>query len=216
MQVSASFDAALDIVGGKINIHVLMAMAAFASVFMGNIMEGGLLLAMFNLAHIAEEYFTSRSMIDVKELKENHPDFALVLDLENGNNPSFSDLKYHKVPVNDLEVGAYILVKAGEVCVLSLFSSSLLIFCESLYMPWWCILMGSVALATMVHSLRSIVIAYLHVDVCSFPFSLYLSMFNKHINDPSEFLSITFNKACVLFASSRIITSPINTGDSLK
>lgn len=110
--------------GGKINIHVLMAMAAFASVFMGNILEGGLLLAMFNLAHIAEEYFTSRSMIDVKELKENHPDFAFVLDLENGNNPSFSDLKYHKVPVNDLEVGAYILVKAGEVCVLSLFSSS--------------------------------------------------------------------------------------------
>lgn len=112
--VSASLDAALDIVGGKINIHVLMALAAFASVFMGNALEGGLLLAMFNLAHIAEEYFTSRSLIDVKELKENHPDFALVLDVTNGNNPSFSDLKHHKVPVNDLEVGAYVLVKAGE------------------------------------------------------------------------------------------------------
>lgn len=118
VQVSASLDAALDIVGGKINIHVLMALAAFASVFMGNALEGGLLLAMFNLAHIAEEYFTSRSLIDVKELKENHPDFALVLDVTNGNNPSFSDLKHHKVPVNDLEVGAYVLVKAGEVCVL--------------------------------------------------------------------------------------------------
>ncbi|XP_057771147.1 probable cadmium/zinc-transporting ATPase HMA1, chloroplastic [Salvia miltiorrhiza] len=112
--VSASLDAALDLVGGKINIHVLMALAAFASVFMGNALEGGLLLAMFNLAHIAEEYFTSRSMVDVKELKENHPDFALQLDVENGNNPSFSDLKYHKVPVNDLEIGSYILVKAGE------------------------------------------------------------------------------------------------------
>ncbi|KAG6382714.1 hypothetical protein SASPL_157574 [Salvia splendens] len=85
--VSASLDAALDIVGGKINIHVLMALVAFASVFMGNALE---------------------------ELKENHPDFALELDVENGNNPSFSDLKYHKVPVNDLEVGSYILVKAGE------------------------------------------------------------------------------------------------------
>lgn len=116
VQVSASFDAALDIVGGKINIHVLMALAAFASVFMGNALEGGLLLAMFNLAHIAEEYFTSRSKIDVKELKDNHPEFVLVLDVENGNNPSFSDLMYHKVPVNDLEVGSYILVKAGEVC----------------------------------------------------------------------------------------------------
>ncbi|KAL0350546.1 UNVERIFIED_CONTAM: putative cadmium/zinc-transporting ATPase HMA1, chloroplastic [Sesamum radiatum] len=109
--VSASFDAAVDIIGGKINIHVLMALAAFASVFMGNALEGGLLLAMFNLAHIAEEYFTSRSRIDVKELKENHPEFALVL---NGNSPKFSDLMYHEVPVNELEVGSYILVKAGE------------------------------------------------------------------------------------------------------
>ena len=31
-----------------------MALAAFASVFMGNALEGGLLLAMFNLAHIGK------------------------------------------------------------------------------------------------------------------------------------------------------------------
>ncbi|RVW57226.1 putative cadmium/zinc-transporting ATPase HMA1, chloroplastic [Vitis vinifera] len=75
-KVSASLDALIDITGGKVNIHVLMALAAFASVFMGNPLEGGLLLAMFNLAHIAEEYFTSRSVVDVKELKENYPDFC--------------------------------------------------------------------------------------------------------------------------------------------
>lgn len=51
-QVSASLDALIDISGGKVNIHVLMALAAFASVFMGNPLEGGLLIAMFNLAHI--------------------------------------------------------------------------------------------------------------------------------------------------------------------
>lgn len=45
-----------DISGGKVNIHVLMALAAFASVFMGNALEGGLLLAMFNLAHIGEHF----------------------------------------------------------------------------------------------------------------------------------------------------------------
>lgn len=55
-QVSASLDALTDIIGGKVNIHVLMALAAFASLFMGNTLEGGLLLAMFNLAHIGE-YF---------------------------------------------------------------------------------------------------------------------------------------------------------------
>ncbi|KAL8124960.1 hypothetical protein AgCh_012584 [Apium graveolens] len=112
--VSASFDALIDIAGGKINIHVLMALAAFASVFMGNSLEGGLLLAMFNLSHIAEEYFTSRSKVDVRELKENYPDVALVLDLNNENTFNFSDLTYHEIPVNNLEVGSYILVKAGE------------------------------------------------------------------------------------------------------
>ncbi|XP_071711287.1 probable cadmium/zinc-transporting ATPase HMA1, chloroplastic isoform X2 [Rutidosis leptorrhynchoides] len=112
--VSASYDALLDIAGGKINIHVLMALAAFASAFMGNSLEGGLLLAMFNLAHIAEEYFTSQSKVDVKELKENYPEFALVLDVNNQKLLNLADLKYHEVPVNELEVGSFILVKAGE------------------------------------------------------------------------------------------------------
>lgn len=54
--MSASLDALTDIVGGKVNIHVLMALAGFASVFMGNSLEGGLLLAMFNLAHIGKNF----------------------------------------------------------------------------------------------------------------------------------------------------------------
>ena len=54
--MSASLDALMDIAGGKVNIHVLMALAAFASVFMGNALEGGLLLAMFNLAHIGQNF----------------------------------------------------------------------------------------------------------------------------------------------------------------
>ncbi|KAB2004675.1 hypothetical protein ERO13_D11G203500v2 [Gossypium hirsutum] len=112
--VSAALDAITDIAGGKVNIHVLMALAAFASVFMGNALEGGLLLAMFNLAHIAEEFFTSRSMIDVKELKENYPDSALVLNLDDDNLPNVSDLSYRSIPVHDVEVGSYILVTTGE------------------------------------------------------------------------------------------------------
>ncbi|KAL6551755.1 putative cadmium/zinc-transporting ATPase hma1, chloroplastic [Orobanche gracilis] len=131
--VSALFDAIMDIMGGKVNIHVLMALAAFASVLMGNPLEGGLLLAMFNLAHIAEGNFTRKSKIDVKKLKENHPEFALVLDVEDGNTPSFSELMYHKIPMNDLEVGSYILVKAGELSryasVLGSTLNALLLFC---------------------------------------------------------------------------------------
>lgn len=66
-------------------------------------------------AFAAEEYFTSRSMIDVKELKDNHPDFALLLDSDGDKPPQFSKLSYTKVPVHDLKVGSYILVRAGEV-----------------------------------------------------------------------------------------------------
>lgn len=55
-------------------------------------------------------------MGDVKELKENNPDFALVLDMNADKPPHFSSLTYKKVPVHDLEVDSYILVKAGEVC----------------------------------------------------------------------------------------------------
>lgn len=112
--VSSSLDALTDISGGKVNIHTLMALAAFASIFMGNALEGGLLLAMFNLSHIAEEYFTSRAMIDVKDLKENYPDSALVLDTNDGKLPNITDLSYQKVPVHDIEVDSYILVGAGE------------------------------------------------------------------------------------------------------
>jgi len=57
--VSAALDALINIADGRINIHVLMALAAFASIFMGNALEGGLLLAMFNLAHIGTFLLTA-------------------------------------------------------------------------------------------------------------------------------------------------------------
>ena len=63
----------------------------------------------------AEEYFTSRSMIDVKELKDNYPDYALVLEVNDDQPIQFSKLNYKKIPVSDLEVGSFILVRAGEV-----------------------------------------------------------------------------------------------------
>nr|BAJ89769.1 predicted protein [Hordeum vulgare subsp. vulgare] len=112
--VSAALDALVDIADGRIDIHVLMALAAFASVFMGNSLEGGLLLAMFSLAHTAEEYFTRKSMVDVRELKENHPEFALLLETSGDGSTRFSNLSHTKVPVHDLKVGSHILVRAGE------------------------------------------------------------------------------------------------------
>lgn len=56
-QVPALLDAIIDVAGGNVNIHVLIAFAALASVFMGNALEGGLLLAMFSLSHQGEKSY---------------------------------------------------------------------------------------------------------------------------------------------------------------
>lgn len=63
-------------------------------------------------------------MVDVKELKENNPEFALVLEVKDDKVPHFSDLRYNNVPVHDVEVGSYILVRAGEVCAQGIFTFS--------------------------------------------------------------------------------------------
>lgn len=65
VQVSAALDALSDMAAGRINIHVLMALAAFASAFMGNPLEGGLLLAMFNMAHIGNQTVQSHEEVFV-------------------------------------------------------------------------------------------------------------------------------------------------------
>lgn len=56
-------------------------------------------------------------MLDVKELNESNPDSALVIDVNDENVPNFFDLTYKSVHVKNVEVGSYILVGTGEVCV---------------------------------------------------------------------------------------------------
>ena len=72
-----------------------------------------------NFAFTAEEYFTKRSLRDVKDLKESNPDIALVL---NGNEDStfqsISTMSYTEVHVKKVKVGSLILVRAGEVRLL--------------------------------------------------------------------------------------------------
>jgi ABC-type phosphate/phosphonate transport system permease subunit len=67
-------------------------------------------------------------MFDVRELKENHPEFALLLETSGEESVQFSNLSYTKVPVHDLEVGSHILVRAGEVCYI-LYKILVLAFC---------------------------------------------------------------------------------------
>lgn len=56
-------------------------------------------------------------MGDVKALKDSNPEFALVLnDFDEKNPPQLSAVPYKQMPVNEVRVGSYVLVKAGEVC----------------------------------------------------------------------------------------------------
>jgi hypothetical protein len=67
--------------------------------------------------YTAEDYFTERAMGDVKALKENNPESALVLDeFDTANPPHLSSLPYKQRPLAEVTVGSYVLVKAGEVC----------------------------------------------------------------------------------------------------
>lgn len=64
----------------------------------------------------AEDYFTAKAMGDVKALKDRNPEFALVLDdFDQKKSPPLTTVPYRKMPVKDVAVGSYVLVKAGEV-----------------------------------------------------------------------------------------------------
>ena len=64
----------------------------------------------------AEEYFTQKAMGDVNALRENNPETALVVDdFDTDNPPPLSALSHKELPVAEVKVGAYLLVKAGEV-----------------------------------------------------------------------------------------------------
>lgn len=55
-------------------------------------------------------------MGDVNTLRESNPDTALVVDdFDIDNPPPLSALTHKELPVAAVKVGAYLLVKAGEV-----------------------------------------------------------------------------------------------------
>ncbi|XLS79217.1 hypothetical protein HN51_063442, partial [Arachis hypogaea] len=53
--------------------------------------------------------------VSISELKENHPEFGLVLDTSGDKLPNTFNLAYKSVPVHDVTVGSYIFVGAGEI-----------------------------------------------------------------------------------------------------
>eukprot|EP00854_Cymbomonas_tetramitiformis_P003903 gene3903-4866_t len=81
-QAPALLDVAIDLAGFRINIHVLMTLAAFALTASGAMGEGVLLLLLFAASHTAEERLTMRARRDLDAMNDLIPDTALVVPLD--------------------------------------------------------------------------------------------------------------------------------------
>lgn len=89
-----------------VNIDVLMTVAAFGALAMGNPMEGGLLLVLYELSAALEDVVTYRAKQSLLHLGEINPEKVTCVTKEG----RFLDKSIH-----DIEVGQILLVRSGEI-----------------------------------------------------------------------------------------------------
>ena len=118
-----------------VNISVLTTLAVFATVVIGSPVEGGLLLLLFEAAHIVEGKLTSAAKGDVTQLLRDAPESATLIDVAldsttptaaaNNNGTGSNGLgaaptlrplhaTERTVPVREVAIGEHVLVKAGQ------------------------------------------------------------------------------------------------------
>ena len=95
-----------DLIDFDINIDVLMTLAAFSSVLIGSGMEGALLLVLFALSGSMEDAVTSRAKSAISSLHKLSPTRACVVE---------NDGLLVERAVNEVAVGAHILIKSGQI-----------------------------------------------------------------------------------------------------
>ena len=101
----AAFEATRNLLRGKLDIDLLMVLAAVAAALVGEVRDGAILLFLFSLASTLEGYAMGNTKRAVAALMLLRPDEA-TLELENGVLCS--------VKVEQLTVGQTVVVKAGE------------------------------------------------------------------------------------------------------
>ena len=104
--VTALIGAVQDLAEGKLNIDVLMSLAAFVSLFIGSGKEGGLLLVLFAFASALEKSVKSKAKGAIRSLEKLTPSRAFVLR---------NDGSLIERALRDIRIGELILVKAGSV-----------------------------------------------------------------------------------------------------
>jgi Zn2+/Cd2+-exporting ATPase len=91
----------------KIDIDLLMVLAAIGAAAVGAPFEGALLLFLFSFSNVLQDYALDRTRSAIKALSRLRPDTAIVL-----NSPG--DERGHEVAVADIPVGAYLQVRPGD------------------------------------------------------------------------------------------------------
>jgi len=90
----------------EINIDVLMTLAAFLAVLIGNAMEGALLLVLFELSGAMESTVTYKARGALHKLHELSPTMGWIVD---------EDGSMYQMSIKEIPVNAKLLVKAGEI-----------------------------------------------------------------------------------------------------
>jgi Zn2+/Cd2+-exporting ATPase len=90
---------------GRVDIDLLMVLAALAAMLVGEIRDGAILLFLFSLAGTLEDYALGNTKRAVSALMKLRPDVANVRQ---------TDGSLKLVPVEELQVGDTVLVKPGE------------------------------------------------------------------------------------------------------
>ena len=90
----------------EINIDVLMTLAAFMAVLIGNALEGALLLVLFELSGAMEESVTFKARGALHKLNELAPTMAWVVE---------EDGSAYQRSVKEIPVGTKLLIKANEI-----------------------------------------------------------------------------------------------------
>lgn len=88
----------------KLNVELLMVIAAIGSALIGYWTEGAILIFIFSLAGALETYTLNRSNREISSLMNLQPEEARIM--ENG--------KEKMIPIDQLEIGQFIYVRAGE------------------------------------------------------------------------------------------------------
>ncbi|MGM9925613.1 MAG: heavy metal translocating P-type ATPase [Bacillus sp. (in: firmicutes)] len=89
----------------KLNVEILMIIAAVGSAIIGYWAEGSILIFIFSLSGALETYTMNKSQKEISALMDLQPEEAMLID---------ADGEERKIAVADLKIGDHILIKAGE------------------------------------------------------------------------------------------------------